>query len=85
MSLSVLEEEQDEYVVFVLAGVQAAALVVTEGPDFAVEFGFFESHSLRELITGESLSSLRGSKGMIALIRGLVESIQRVGFVPLAN
>ena len=44
LSLYVFKKEQDQHVVFVRAGVPAAAPVVAERPDLAVEFGFFESH-----------------------------------------
>jgi hypothetical protein len=33
-----------------LAGIHAAAQVVAQGPEAAVEFGFFEGHALRELV-----------------------------------
>jgi hypothetical protein len=46
LSLYVFEEEQDGHVVLVLAGVQAAAQIVAEGSNTAVEFGFLESHSV---------------------------------------
>ena len=40
----VFDEQQDEDVVLVLAGVHAAAEFVATGPKGAVEFGFLESH-----------------------------------------
>ena len=49
----VLEEEQDEHVVLVLAGVPAAAPVVAQGPDLALEFGFFPGHYLRDCCSVE--------------------------------
>ena len=40
----VLDEQQDEDVVLVLAGVHAAAQFVAAGPEGGVEFGFLEGH-----------------------------------------
>src|ERR1039458_9866475 len=40
----VFDEEEDEDVVLVLAGVHAAAQFVAAGPEGAVEFGFLERH-----------------------------------------
>ena len=40
----VLDEQQDEDVVLVLAGVHAAAQLVAAGPEGGVEFGFLEGH-----------------------------------------
>ena len=48
----VLDEQQDQDVVLVLAGVHAAAQLVATGPKGAVEFGFFESHVLNGLFCG---------------------------------
>ena len=42
----VLDEQQDEDVVLVLAGIHAAAQLVAAGPEGGVEFGFLEGHDL---------------------------------------
>ena len=41
----VLDEQQDEDVVLVLAGIHAAAQFVAAGPEGGVEFGFLEGHN----------------------------------------
>ena len=43
----VFDEEQDEDVIFVLAGIHAATEFVATGPEGAVEFGFFDGHWVR--------------------------------------
>jgi hypothetical protein len=40
----VLDEEQDEDVVLVLAGIHAAAKLVAAGPERGIELGFLEGH-----------------------------------------
>ena len=44
----VLDEQQDEDVVLVLAGVHAAAQLVAAGPEGGVEFGFLDGHERGE-------------------------------------
>ena len=44
----VLDEQQDEDVVLVLAGVHAAAQLVAACPEGGVEFGFLEGHAVAD-------------------------------------
>ena len=41
----VLDEQQHQHVVLVLAGIHAAAQLVAAGPEGGVEFGFFQGHA----------------------------------------
>jgi hypothetical protein len=55
---NVLNEEQDEDVVLVLAGVHAAAQLIAARPQGGIQFGFLERHSL----TRQSSHSRQGRK-----------------------
>ena len=47
----VFDEQQDEDVVLVLAGIHAAAQFVAAWPEGGVEFGFLEGHFLFSILT----------------------------------
>jgi len=47
----VFHEQQNEDVVLVLAGIHAAAQLITAGPEGGVEFGFFQGHFLFSILT----------------------------------
>jgi len=44
----VLDEQQDQHVVLVLAGVHAAAQLVARGPEGGIQLGFLDGHGERK-------------------------------------
>ena len=53
----VFQEEKDQYVVLILAGIHAAPQFVATRPQRRVKFGFLNGHALRQLV-GEARQSL---------------------------
>ncbi len=70
----VFDEEQEEDVVLVLAGIHAAAQRVAGGPDGGVEVGFLERHR------GENDPKAGASKGGIRHSAGVADRLTRGGF-----
>ena len=56
-------------------GVPAAAPVVAKGPEFTVEFGFLESHYLREVVAEKAYFLLSGGEKSITLDPRPVEQV----------
>jgi len=66
----VFDEQQNENVVLVLAGVHAATQFVAGLPEGGVEFGFFDSHGKRPLFWFFWNESARSSTGWRGLLPG---------------
>ena len=70
LSLTYLNKEQSEDVVFILAGVHAAAQFVAALPERGIESGFLEGHtSFLELLSKTKYTDYRESMATITIMQ----------------